>query len=369
MKITSINLYAIKLPFIEPFIISYETYHDMPSIIVEIKTDTGIIGYGEGVPDEHVTGETFESAFAMLKNTIAPSLIGEDPFNLEGLHEKMDALVYGAPTAKAAIDIACYDVIGKATGQPVFNLLGGRYSEELEVARVLSIEDPETMAAKTSRAIDAGFQTIKVKVGTDIELDIQRIRAVCKAAEGKAQVKVDANQGWKTSADSLYVLKQVEDCPIRWIEQPVMADNIDALAEVKRKTHLPVMIDEGLHGMKELRETIAKNAADKVNIKLMKCGGLYPALKLVAQAEMAGMSCQIGSMVESSVASSAGLHLATAKRAIESQELTGPLMFSKDIGSLPYQQNTIRLTNAPGLGVEVDLHTLQELTVEKAEIG
>lgn len=114
MKITAIHLYAIRLPLRDPFIISYGTYYDMPSIIVKIETDEGIVGYGEGVADDHVTGETWESTLQVLKHTLAPALLGVNPMNIEKIHDIMNQTIYGVPTAKAAIDIACFDVIGKS---------------------------------------------------------------------------------------------------------------------------------------------------------------------------------------------------------------------------------------------------------------
>ena len=135
------------------------------------------------------------------------------------------------------------------------------------------------------------------------------------------------------------------------------------MAHIRSKTDLPLMIDEGLKGSREMRQIIKLDAADKVNIKLMKCGGIYPAVKLAHQAEMAGIECQVGSMVESSVASSAGFHVAFSKKIITSVELTGPLKFTKDIGNLHYDVPFIRLNEKPGLGIEINENTLQELTV------
>lgn len=143
------------------------------------------------------------------------------------------------------------------------------------------------------------------------------------------------------------------------------ASQIDALARIRMKTDIPIMADEALIGMREMREIIAKQAADRVNIKLMKCGGLYPAQKLIHQAEMAGIECQIGAMVESSIASSAGLHLAFSKKMVTSIEITGPLRFTKDVGDLRYDIPYVSLPDKPGLGIEVDENVLLELTVHR----
>lgn len=363
MKITAIHLYAIRLPLRNPFIVSYGTYPDMPSIIVKLETDEGIIGYGEGVADEHVTGETWESTFHVLKHTLAPALLGKNPMNIEKIHDIMNQTIYGVPTAKAAIDIACFDVMGKKLGQPVYQLIGGRYHEEFPITHVLSINSPENMAEEAASMINKGYQSFKMKVGTDVKKDVERIEAVREQVGNDVAIRVDVNQGWKNSATTLTALRSLKHLDIDWIEQPVIADDIDAMAYIRSKTDLSLMIDEGLKGPREMRQIIQKQAADKVNIKLMKCGGIYPAVKLAHQAEMAGIECQIGSMVESSVASAAGFHVAFSKKIITSVELTGPLKFTKDIGNLSYDVPFIRLTEKPGLGVDVDEDILNELTV------
>lgn len=368
MKISEIDIYAIHLPLYEPFVISYATYDYMPSIIVKITTDTGHVGYGEAVADEHVTGESCESTFEVLKHTLAPRLIGENPRNMEKIHDVMNQAIYGVPAAKAAVDIACYDAVGNALGVPVYDLLGGRYHEEFPITHVLSIAPPETMAQEAADRVAEGYRSLKMKVGTQVAEDVKRIEAVRERVGEDIAIRVDVNQGWRNSAATLMGLQKLDHCSLDWIEQPVVADDIDGMVEVKSKTAVPVMIDEGLRGMREMREIIAKRAADKVNIKLMKCGGIYPAAKLAHMAEMAGIECQIGSMVESSVGSAAGFHVAFSKKIITSVELTGPLKFSKDIGNLHYDVPFIRLTDKPGLGVSVDESVLAELTKFTAKV-
>lgn len=363
MKITAIHLYAIHLPLHEPFVISYHTYKHMPSVIVKIETDEGIIGYGEGVADEHVTGESAEGVYQIIKNTIGPFLLGQNPMEIEKIHEIMDKSIYAAPTAKAAIDIACFDILGKKLKQPVYQLIGGRYHDEFPITHVLSIAEPDKMAKEAALMVEKGYKSFKIKVGTNVTEDVERIKAVrAQVGEDKA-IRIDVNQGWINSSTTLVALHKLRDCNLDWVEQPVIADDIDGMVEIKTKTSIPLMIDEGLKGTREIREIIQKRAADKVNIKLMKCGGIYPAVKLAHQAELAGIECQVGSMVESSVGSAAGYHVAFSKKIITSVELTGPLKFSKDIGNLAYDVPFIRLTEKPGLGIGVNEDTLSELTV------
>lgn len=371
MNIKQLEIFAIELPLIEPFIVSYDTYPSMPSIIVKMTTECGLVGWGEAVPDDHVTGETFEGTFATIQHRLAPKLIGQNPMQFEKIHELMDSLVKNAPAAKAAIDIACFDLTGKKLGVPVYQLIGGRYHEKFPVTHVLSIGEPEHMAQQAAEKVALGYDSFKMKVGRDVASDVKRIEAVRARVGENIAIRVDVNQGWKTSANTLQALAALQHANLDWLEQPVVADDIDAMVEIKSKTSVPVMIDEGLCGVRDMREIIAKRAADKVNIKLMKCGGIYPAMKLAAMAEMAGMECQIGSMLESSVGSAAGFHVAFSKKIIKSVELTGPLKFSTDIGDLQssYKIPFIELGTKAGLGVVIDEAVLAELTQTSVVVG
>lgn len=364
MNIQQLEIFAIDLPLIEPFIVSYDTYPSMPSIIVKLTTDCGLVGWGEAVPDDHVTGETLEGTYAVLKHRLAPKLIGKNPSEFEKIHELMDGLVKNAPAAKAAIDIACFDVTGKKIGIPVYQLIGGRYHEKFPITHVLSIGEPEKMAAQAAEKVAQGYQSFKMKVGRDVASDVARIKAVRECVGEAIAIRVDVNQGWKNSGNTLQALSQLQEVGLDWLEQPVVADDIDAMVEIKSKTTVPIMIDEGLCGFRDMREIIAKRAADKVNIKLMKCGGIYRANQLAAMAEMAGIECQIGSMLESSIGSAAGFHVAFSKKVITSVELTGPLKFSKEIGNLrsSYQIPFIQIDEGAGLGVDIDEVILAELT-------
>ena len=370
MKIKQLEIFAIDLPLIEPFIVSYDTYPSMPSIIVKLTTECGLIGWGESVPDDHVTGETFEGTFSVLAHRLAPPLIGQNPMEFEKIHDLLNSLVKDAPAAKAAIDIACHDVSAKKLGVPVYQLIGGRYHEKFRITHVLSIAEPEEMARVAVEKVAEGYTSFKMKVGRDVASDVKRINAVRQAVGEEIAIRVDVNQGWQSSSNTLQALAQLQHANIDWLEQPVLANDIDAMVEIKSKTTVPLMIDEGLCGVRDMREIIAKRAADKVNIKLMKCGGIYPASKLAAMAEMAGIECQIGSMLESSIGSAAGFHVAFAKKIITSVELTGPLKFSQDIGDLrpSYQIPFIVLNDKAGLGVEIDEAILTNLMSKKVMV-
>ncbi|MGI2327700.1 mandelate racemase/muconate lactonizing enzyme family protein [Planococcus sp. YIM B11945] len=369
MKIRKASIHSVEFPLKEPFIISYATYPTMPAVIIKLETDTGHIGYGEAVPDAHVTGEHETATFEVLRNVLIPAILNESPFDIEHIHHKMNAVIVGNPAAKAAIDIACFDLMGKAANQPVYNLIGGRAHDKIEYAKVLSIETPETMAEKAVEAVAQGFSSLKLKVGTtDSTQDIARIYAVRHAVGPDMPIRVDVNQGWKTVGHAIQTINRLTDANLAWIEQPIRMGNIQGLAEVRRKTATPIMADESVHSMEDVLDIIRFEAADFINIKLMKAGGIYPAVGMAKAAEAAGIIAQIGSMVESSVGSAAGYHAVMSRRNIESAELTGPLLFKEEIGDLHFAPPFVHLTDKLGLGVRVDEQQLKKLTKKFAAI-
>ncbi|WKA57848.1 dipeptide epimerase [Planococcus shenhongbingii] len=363
MKIVKAQISAVEFPLKEPFIISYATYPNMPAVIIKLETDTGIVGYGEAVPDEHVTGEQVTGTYEILKNVLIPQIINQSPFDIEHIHHLMDATIARNPAAKAAIDIACYDLMGKAANQPVYNLIGGRAHDHLQYPKVLSIEAPEIMAEKAKKAMDQGFSSLKLKVGgTDSATDIARIYAVREAVGPEMPIRIDVNQGWKTVGHAVQTINQLADAQLTWIEQPIRMGDIRGLADIRKKTTTPIMADESVQTMEDVLEIIRLEAADYINIKLMKSGGIFPAIQMAKAAEAAGIIVQIGSMVESSVGSAAGYHAVMSRRNIQSAELTGPLLFAEEIGNLEYQLPYVNLSDQPGLGVEVDEKQLQKLS-------
>lgn len=369
MKIVKAEIHAVEFPLKEPFIISYATYPHMAAVIVKLVTDTGLTGYGEAVPDEHVTGEQVDGTYEILKNVLAPQIIGQSPFDIEAIHHRMNSAIARNPAAKAAIDIACYDLMGKATNQPVYNLIGGRAHDNLQYPKVLSIEAPEIMAEKAKKAMDQGFSSLKLKVGgADSATDKERIYAVREAVGPDMPIRIDVNQGWKTVGHAVQVINQLEEANLTWVEQPIRMGDIRGLADVRQKTSTPIMADETVQSMEDVLEIIRLEAADYINIKLMKSGGIFPAIAMAKAAEAAGIIAQIGSMVESSVGSAAGYHAVMSRRNIQTAELTGPLLFAEEIGDLDFQLPYVHLADKPGLGVEVDEAQLHKLTTKSCVV-
>lgn len=355
---------AIRLPLKQPFIVSYGRFDDMPSILVRIVTDDGVSGWGEAVPDPHVTGESFEGAFASLCNVLLPCLEGLSVFETEILHRRMDNALLGNSSIKAAVDIAFHDAQGRTLDLPLFQLLGGQAHPVLTQPYVISIKTPASIAVEAQTAIDAGFTEFKLKVGRDDGDDIQRIWALRRAIGGQANLRVDANQGWDRST-ALHVIRETSDCTIDWYEQPLPAHDVAGMAALRRATDARLMVDEGVHTPPDLVRVLRLSAADMVNIKLMKAGGIKPSLALVSMAEAADMPCQIGSMVESAIATTAGIHVAFARSNVVSNELVGPEMISQDISDFTIPSGQVYIPNGPGLGTSVDIDRVSALSVAR----
>lgn len=357
MRITGIEIIPIRLPLIEPFVISYGTFPDVESALVRVETDAGIIGWGEGTPDPHVTGETFGGTVETLK-LIAPALLGLDPRDRTAAMRAIEGRIGSAPTARAALDIALHDLTGKAAGLPVYRLLGGKAKERLTISRVVSLKSPEEMARDAATHIENGFATIKLKVGVydDVRGDIRRVAAVREALGPDVKIKIDVNQGWRNAGVAIQGARGVAEHHPEYVEQPVDWRDMEGLADVRRASGVPIMADEAIHDARDALRAVQLRACDLINIKLMKCGGLLAALQLNAIAETAGYVCQVGTMVESSIASSAGLHLAIALHNVQTVEMGGPIMLAEDIGSLKrqYDRDRVSVPDGPGLGIEPD---------------
>jgi L-alanine-DL-glutamate epimerase-like enolase superfamily enzyme len=363
LTIRSVEIFPIRLALHEPFVVAYATQEDIPTVLVRIATDEGAVGWGEATPDPNVTGETYWSTVAVLEHDLAPAVIGMDARDREAIVRAMDARVDGGPAAKAAIDIAVHDLVAKAAGVPLWALLGGRSKPHLTISRVVSIKAPEAMAADALRHVADGFETVKLKVGEPVHWrrDVERVAAVREAIGPGVGIKVDVNQGWGTPGNAIPAIREMLASRPDYIEQPVDQHDIAALAEVRRATGATIMADECVHGVREMQRVVELRAADLVNIKLMKTGGLYTAMRVNAIAEAAGIAGQVGTMVESSIASAAGLHFAMAHANVRTVEMGGPLMIAGDIGNLRrcYNRNRITLPDGPGLGVEIDVQQIE----------
>ncbi len=328
MGIERIEVYPVTLRFFEPFRIAPGSSEKSRNIVVKVVTDYGVEGWGEASPSRRVTGETVETVLEALSR-IAPRLIGMCPLRIEQNVETMDQVVKGNPAAKAAIDIALHDILGKTAGKPLFMLLGG-YRMQVLTDFTLSIKTPREMAADAVKAVEKGFKALKVKVGVNPSEDVERIRLVREAVGEDVEIRIDANGGWSPE-QAVEVLNRVERFNIRFVEQPVPAEDVKGLARVRKDSQIPVMADESVHSPSDAMRLIEEEAVDLINIKLMKSGGILKARKISNVAEAAGIPCMVGCMGESGIGVAAGAHLAAGLRNIVYADLDCDLLHSEKL--------------------------------------
>ncbi len=275
LKITNIRVYQVDLPLHEGNYSWSEgkSVDVFDSTVVEVETDAGITGYGEVCP----LGPVYLPAYANGARTgiaeLAPSLIGDDPRQLWALNYKMDMVMKGHPYVKTAIDMACWDILGKAAGMPVSHLLGGRYGEDVVLYRAISQRPAAEMAANVKDYRDQGYRRFQLKVGGDPNEDIERIRAVRAVLEPTDKLVADANTGWLMH-EAMRVVGAVADLDV-YIEQP--CTTYEECLSVRRQTHLPFVLDEVINSADTILKGARDLAMDVVNIKISKFGGLTRA--------------------------------------------------------------------------------------------
>ena len=323
-------------------------------IILKIETDEGITGYGEASPLGLVTGNSIDN-ITQFFDEIRPLLIGEDPLAIERIHRVMDAYILGKSSGKAAVDIALYDILGKKTGQPVYKLLGGNESS-VQSDMTIGIDTPDEMAKLAKKYVDEGFSILKIKVGRNSKDDLEAVRKIREAVGYDVSLRLDANQGWGVK-EAIQVMKKMEAYHVDEIEQPLRHWNFDSLKYVRDHISQDLMMDESIHNPHDALRAVKAEACDIINIKLMKSGGLYPALRINAIAEAAGIPCMVGCMGETRIGIAAGAALVAAQGNISYADLDSYRMieeFSFIKGGFEQKGGLITLSDKPGFGLEID---------------
>ena len=353
MKITQIRLGRISVPLRTPFKTALRTVSSVEDVIVEIHTDCGAVGYGEAPPTGVITGDTTGAIIGAIRDHIAGHLIGRNVDEFETLLQTVQNSIVHNSSAKAAVDMALWDLYGQLYSIPVYKLMGGA-RKQITTDITISVNDPEMMVQDALRAVARGYDCLKMKVGVNPELDVARLRAV-RAAVGKdITIRIDANQAW-TPKQAIRILNNMQEqgLEIELVEQPVKACDLEGLKFVTDHSYVPVLADESVFSPADAMTILKMGAADLINIKLMKCGGLYNALKIASAAEIYGVSCMIGCMLEAKISVNAAVHLACAKNIITKVDLDGPVLCSEDpiLGGAVFDEKQITVSDAPGLGI------------------
>ena len=363
MKITDIQFGMLRVPLKTPFKTALRTVDAVEDIVVMINTDTGHVGYGEAPATAVITGDTHGSIVEAIRHYISPRIIGAEIANLNHITQLIQTAMEKNSSAKAAVEIAVYDLFGQLYDAPLYRLLGGG-DPVITTDITISVDTIDKMVADSIDAVDRGFDSLKIKVGKDIGVDVERVKAIYAAVEGRALLRLDANQGW-TAKQAVYALNLLEDAGVRLelVEQPVKAQDLDGMKYVTERVQTPIMADESVFGPTEVVELIRMRAADIINIKLMKTAGISNAIRIADICAMYQVECMIGCMLESSISVAAAVHVAVAKAGVITKvDLDGPSLcaFNPVDGGVIFRESEITVTDAPGLGIR-EIRGLQPL--------
>ncbi len=334
------------------------TYGSEPTVkdhvMVKIDADNGLSGIGEASPLPDFSGEPADLIKLMIDKYYTPLLLEKNPFGLETIHRAMDFHYPANNGAKAAIDIALYDLIGKTLDVPVYQLLGGCYRQEVELGACLGIGEPSVIAEKADRFVKQGAKAIKLKVGTDPKQDLATVRAVRETLGDSIKIRIDANAGYSLKT-AMKVLRELESWDIEYAEQPIADWNHEGLRLLRQSTTIPIMVDESLCTIEDAAALIRRDAADLFGIKLIKHGGIYRTKKILILAEAYDIDCVVISPWETQIGVSAGIHLAIATpNCIGPHDLGTNELEGDPTKGLQQEKGIIRTPSGPGLGVSYE---------------
>jgi muconate cycloisomerase len=362
MKITHVETYPVEIPLKpERRMISSLGQHTVSRyLLVRVLTDAGIEGAGEATVTARWSGETVWTAQAMIQRVLAPAVMDGDPYDVAEIDRRMDAAAAHNWFAKSAIEMACWDIRGKAEGQPVYELLGGACRPLAVRSRYsMGAYEPPRAAARARQLVELGFTTIKVKVGREPEDDLARVRAVREAIGPDVALVIDANCGWDADT-AIRCVRALADCRLALVEQPTPDGDYAALARVRRETDVPVMADDMCFNLVHARELVRNECCDVISVYPGKQAGIRKARQIVDFAADHGVACSIGSNLELDVATAAMAHLVVACPNMQVEKYPGD-MLGADYHEIRVAKNPVRIEGQittigtePGLGVEVD---------------
>jgi L-alanine-DL-glutamate epimerase-like enolase superfamily enzyme len=365
LKITKIRAYEVNIAFPEPISISYTAWKRVNSILVIVDTDAGLVGYGEAAPFKGITGDNYDESLLFLKD-FARALIGKDPSDLDDVYTVFESVSrkagFSSYTSMAAIDSACYDVIGKTHGRPIYQVLGSEKPRLVPNTITIYLGPPEDTAEKARQLLTRyrkeGLSRIKLKLSGDPKLDLDRVRLVAKVHPGK--ITLDANQAYREPELAIDLLNSIYDelgSQVVLIEEPCPKKEFSKLKQVTEKSPIPVFADESAATLDDIQRVIENSAAGGINLKLQKIGGIYLGLKAARLASLSDIKIMVGCMMESGVGIAGGASFASGVENVSCTDLDTDLELRSDIiteDSRPSFTNGARVPSGkPGLGIQL----------------
>ncbi len=354
MKIAGIDIHPLQIPLKGVFRNAHDTKTRQDSIVVRVRTDDGVTGVGNVDPDPGHSEESFGETLKAVR-ILAPQLTGCDPLNLSAAMAIMDRCIPRHLDAKAVLEMALFDLKGRVLGQPVHSLLGGQVRNEVRLNGWIGMLEPDAAAREALAWRDAGFASVKIKLGSGVEPDRDRVAAARGAAGNGLELRADANEAYGVD-DAIRLGRALAPLDVALFEQPVPRADYDGLARVRRAIDVPVMADEAIVGPETLVEVIRKEAADIVKVKVMKQGGITRTVRMVHMAEAAGIRCVIGHGFGLTINTLAEVHVAAScANIMNGCESVGPLKMGGDVVEQPLdlRRGRVPVPAAPGVGAEL----------------
>ncbi|MGE0606263.1 MAG: mandelate racemase/muconate lactonizing enzyme family protein [Pirellulales bacterium] len=372
MKITSVETFPVRIPLkAERRMITALGQHIVSDyLIVRVRTDQGIDGVGEATVMPNWSGETLWGAQAIIEKILGPAVLEGDPANIVDIDARLDRRCRHNWFAKAAIEMACWDIAGKAAGKPVYELLGGAVRPLTIRSRFsMGAYDVERARRRAQELVDAGFTTIKVKVGGPAADDIARVRAVREVIGPKLALTIDANCGWDVDT-AVHCVNELEDCNISLNEQPTPDGDYGGLARVRRETKPPVMADDMVFNLSHAKELVRNEACDVISLYPGKNGGIRKSREIAEYAAANGVACSIGSNLEFDISTAAMMHLIVSTPNVQVEKFPGDVLgpdyheFSIATNPIEIKGPLTTITDRPGLGVDVDWAVVEKHKID-----
>lgn len=371
MKITRVEAIPVSVPLKKGM--TAKTAHGehavSPYVIVRVYTDQGLVGLGESTISGLWSGETQAGAVSAVRDYIEPVILGKDPRDITSIRRAMDMIIKLNSFTKAAVEMAMWDIAGKAVGLPVYQMLGGKVRDRVRIKLVVWARDIAGSRALAEQHLALGVSCIKVKVGLDPVTDIARVRAVREVCPPEIPVTIDANCGW-TIQQAKYCLREMADLNLLLAEQPIPPGDHVAMAELRRDTPSPIMADESVFTLQDAWQISIHRSADILSVYPGKHGGIQATGDIVAVARAAGLRCTIGSNLELGIGTAAMLHVAAAFPEVDTDtfpaDTIGPFYHEADLITQPLDLGPPHaiVPSGPGLGVELDEQQLKRWRVD-----
>ncbi|MBY0478147.1 MAG: dipeptide epimerase [Chitinophagaceae bacterium] len=355
LQITSIEIYKLCIPLKQPFVISLGAQYDADNILVILRTNKGISGYGECSPYMSINGESMDTCF-IVGQYLAAALKGKNPLQIKDCVATMDRIITRNESIKSAFDMALYDIAAQEAGVPLYQFLGGSKNKIISTDMTVGLGSAEKMATEALQYKNEGFPSIKVKLGTTTAEDVARIKAIRDTIGYELPLRIDANQGWDVQT-AIKTLQALKDFGIEHCEEPIARWNFMQLPEVRKNSPIKIMSDKSCFDEHDAERLAKLNACDYFNIKLGKSGGIYHALQIIEVAKANKIKLQVGCFMESRLAITALVHFAYCSDLIVHYDLDTPLMLKEDpiVGGMQFKENgLVEIDEAVGIGATVD---------------